>query len=75
MNGSQEELEGGEQGDYGLDLFTEQDLVDRLVQAVTDEDLYQVVFWIKRLEEKGWLENINDGRKLLPAPFALWKTS
>lgn len=73
MNGSQEDLEGGEQGDYGLDLFTEQDLVDRLVQAVTDEDLYQVVFWIKRLEEKSWLENINDGRKSLSltVPFPL----
>ncbi|GAA5914185.1 uncharacterized protein JCM6883_000766 [Sporobolomyces salmoneus] len=55
------EDDGGEQGDYGLDLFTEQDLVDRLVQAVTDDDLYQVVFWVKRLEEKGWIENINDG--------------
>ncbi|GAA6020453.1 hypothetical protein JCM11491_000252 [Sporobolomyces phaffii] len=55
------EDDGGEQGDYGLDLFTEQDLVDRLVQAVTDDDLYQVVFWVKRLDDKGWIENINDG--------------
>jgi predicted transcriptional regulator len=65
MNGAQDDFEGGEQGDYGLDLFTEQDLVDRLVQAVTDDDLYQVLFWIKRLEEKGWIENINDGREFL----------
>ncbi|GAA5970734.1 hypothetical protein JCM3765_004695, partial [Sporobolomyces pararoseus] len=61
MSSNQEDYESGEQGDFGLDLFTEQDLVDRLVQSVTDDDLYQVVFWIKRLQEKGWIENINDG--------------
>lgn len=68
MSNNQEGFE--EQGDFGLDLFTEQDLVDRLVQSVTDDDLYQVVFWIKRLQEKGWSENINDGRafKLLLFP-------
>ena len=64
-----------EQGDFGLDLFTKQDLVDRLVQSVTDDDLYQVVFWIKSLQEKGWSENINDGRAFKLLLFRLLSSS
>lgn len=65
MNDVGGDFERGEQGDDGLDLCTEQDLVDRLVEAVTEEDLYGVLVWIKRMEERGWIGHLNDSRRLV----------
>ncbi|GAA5821109.1 hypothetical protein JCM10212_002982 [Sporobolomyces blumeae] len=61
MSDLQDVNHGGENSDNDLDLFTEQDIVDRIVNYSLEEDLYSVVFWIKRLDTKDALSQINDG--------------
>lgn len=63
-----DEVEGGE--DLQLaDLFTSEDIVDRIVSSVTDNDVYMTLMYARELEKKrGARDMINSGRAsfLLP---------
>lgn len=65
-----DEVEGGE--DLQLaDLFTSEDIVDRIVSSVTDNDVYMTLMYARELEKKrGARDMINSGRAsfLLPSP-------
>ncbi|BGP41097.1 hypothetical protein JCM10449v2_005066 [Rhodotorula kratochvilovae] len=43
------------------DLFTSEDIVDRIVDSVNDNDVYLAIMYIRDLEKRGALDMINQG--------------
>ena len=44
------------------DLFTSEDIVDRVVSSVTDNDVYMTIMYVRDLDKKGAADMINSGR-------------
>ncbi|GAA5917131.1 hypothetical protein JCM6882_009358 [Rhodosporidiobolus microsporus] len=51
-----------------LDLIDEQGLVDRVVEAVGRDDLREVLYWVRRLEERGKVGELNSGHSVTSLP-------
>ncbi|GAA5937096.1 hypothetical protein JCM3775_001953 [Rhodotorula graminis] len=43
------------------DLFTSEDIVDRVVSSVTDNDVYMTIMYVRDLDKKGARDMINSG--------------
>ncbi|GAA5917128.1 hypothetical protein JCM6882_009357 [Rhodosporidiobolus microsporus] len=51
-----------------LDLIDNQGLVDGVFEAVENDDLREVLFWVRRLEERGKVSELDSGHSVTSLP-------